>query len=130
MGSKPEESVLLWMLFQLTLDTSWQETYAWNGELDRFIQAVDNSDSHLTSQQFTRFFQGASISKVLWSTSENFWLLQKLRNANLQYFSNQLWSLQPTRGSTTAPAAIRNQLDYLFSYSPRSGFSFSGHRAI
>jgi len=44
----PEESVLVWTLFQPTLDTPWQHTYAWNAQLDGLVQAIDNSNFQST----------------------------------------------------------------------------------
>jgi len=78
----PEESVLLWTLLQPTLDSPRRQTYAWNEQLDQLVQAIDDCDPQSTFQQFTRFFQGACISKAMWSSSGDFGPLPKLPFAN------------------------------------------------
>jgi len=85
----PEESILLWTLLQPTLDSPWRQTYVWNEQLDQLVQAIDNCDPQSTYQQFSRFFQGACISKALWSSSGDFGPLPKLPFANSE--SNDWW---------------------------------------
>jgi len=61
----------------------WCHTYAWNGQLDGLVQAIDDSNFQSTYQQFSKFFQGASISKV-WNSSNNHWPFPKVQYANPQ----------------------------------------------
>jgi len=79
----PEESVLMWTLLQPTLDTPWRHTYAWNGQLDGLVEAIDDSDFHSTYQQFSMFFDGITISKAMWSPLTNHLPCLKLRHVNL-----------------------------------------------
>jgi len=72
-----EESILLWMVLQLTLDWPWQHTYAWNKHLDRLILAIDSSNIQVTSTLFDKFFQGASITKALWNLLSGHWSIPK-----------------------------------------------------
>ncbi len=63
----PEELVLMWTILQPTLDMPWRHTYAWNDQLDGLVQVMDNSDFQSTYRKFSKFFQGASISKAQWN---------------------------------------------------------------
>jgi len=64
----PEELVLMWTILQPTLDMMpWRHTYVWNDQLDGLVQAMDNSNFQSTYWQFSKFFQGASISKAQWN---------------------------------------------------------------
>jgi len=77
-----EESILTWTLLQPTLDTSWRQMYAWNEQLEGLIQAIDNSNLQSTHQQFSQFFDGASISKALWNSTSVHRPIPKLKIGN------------------------------------------------
>jgi len=74
-----EESVLMWTILQPTLDVPWRHMYAWNSQLDGLIKVIDDSDFQSTHQQFSKFFQGASISKALWNASTTHWPVPNLQ---------------------------------------------------
>jgi len=74
-----EELVLMWTILQPTLDMPWRHTYAWHGQLDGLAMAIDDSDFQSVYWQFSKSFQGASISKALWSTSTAHWPVPKLQ---------------------------------------------------
>jgi len=78
----PEESVLMWTLFQPILDTSWRRTYAWNDQLDGLVETIDESNFQTTYQQLSKFFEGANISKALWSPTTDHLPIPKLRHGN------------------------------------------------
>jgi len=59
--------------------------YAWNRQLEQVVQAIDDSNVQLACQQFTtRFFQGACISKAMWSSSRDSDQMLKPCNVNPQ----------------------------------------------
>jgi len=79
----PEESVLMWTLLQPTLDTPWRHTYAWNEQLEGLVEAINDSDFQSTYQQFSKFFDGVTISKALWSSPTNHLKCSNLRHVDL-----------------------------------------------
>ncbi len=82
-ATMPEESILMWTILQPTLDMPWQHMYAWNGQLDGLVQAIDDSKFQSVHWQFSNFFKGASISKALWNLANAHWLVLKRQDAQL-----------------------------------------------